>query len=357
MSDPNFLEQRAKQFEAAGTAALAGGADPTPYFNQSKSFADRAASIRASGTGVDANGKVIALPGFGEAKAGIAAQEATAKEQAVSAFKLVDFQPQPGGPVYKIPQSKLAEFQQNNPNATQVNPGAGTPPGGTVNLPPGSSIAKQPEFIAHRQDAIAKDEGSMVDQYRQRQIAKERLDTLSNLISTYQTGAGAEAKANAVAAARSIGIPIKDSDTANPAAFEQFTKNATANIFDQAKSLGGRILVTELAGLSKANANPNMQPEANRAILGQAKGILSYEDQHFKDYMDWKRQNPNAFDTSAFETQWTDKNPLKPFVESATHDIAPKGAQIPPAEKRETGQVYVTPKGRFRWSGTGWAQP
>jgi hypothetical protein len=353
MSDPNFLEQRAKQFEAAGTAALAGGADPTPYFNQSKSFADRAASIRASGTGVDANGKVIALPGFGEAKAGIAAQEATAKEQAVSAFKLVDVQPQPGGPVYKIPQSKLAEFQQNNPNATQVNPGAGTPPGGTVNLPPGSSIAKQPEFIAHRQDAIAKDEGSMVDQYRQRQIAKERLDTLSNLISTYQTGAGAEAKANAVAAARSIGIPIKDSDTANPAAFEQFTKNATANIFDQAKSLGGRILVTELAGLSKANANPNMQPEANRAILGQAKGILSYEDQHFKDYMDWKRQNPNAFDTSAFETQWTDKNPLKPFVESATQGIAAKGMPIPPKEKLKSGDTYIMKDGRpGRWNGS-----
>ena len=124
---------------------------------------------------------------------------------------MIDVQPQPGGPVYKIPQSKLGEFQQNNPDATQVGPGAGTPPGGTVNLP-ASSIATQPEFIAHRQELIAKDEGSMVDQYRQRQIAKERLDTLSNLISTYQTGAGAEAKANAVAAARSLGIPIKDGD-------------------------------------------------------------------------------------------------------------------------------------------------
>ena len=60
--DPNFLEQRAKQFEAAGTAALAGGADATPYFNQSKSFADRAAAIRASGTAVDATGNPSRSP-------------------------------------------------------------------------------------------------------------------------------------------------------------------------------------------------------------------------------------------------------------------------------------------------------
>jgi hypothetical protein len=69
--------------------------------------------------------------------------------------------------------------------------------------------------------------------------------------------------------------------------------------------------------------------------------------------MDWKRQNPNAFDTSAFETQWTDKNPLKPFVESATQGIAAKGMPIPPKEKLKSGDTYIMKDGRpGRWNGS-----
>lgn len=263
------------------------------------------------------------------------ADKAEARETAKAGHRFREVQPVPGGPTYLVPESKLAE-------------------GATDGSQPGM-VAKQPGFIADRQKEIAKDEQAMLEQYRSRQIARERLQTLADLMQNYETGSFAQRKADMVAALRGVGIPVKDTDTANPAAFQTFLKNATANVFDNAKSLGGRILVSEINGLTKANANPEMQPEANRAILGQAIGLLDHADKHFNDYFTWKRQNPNAYDTTGFETQWTKDNPVKDFTTKAEHSIAAKGVPVPadPA-RRVVNQKYMTPKGPATWMGNGW---
>jgi hypothetical protein len=195
----------------------------------------------------------------------------------------------------------------------------------------------------------------MMQQYQTRQIARERLQTLQGILENYQPGAFAQQKADIVAGLRSAGIPVKDSDTANPAAFQQFTKNAIANVFSSAKDLGGRILVSEIQGLTKANANAELQPAAAASIVGQGLGILNYEDKHTADYFDWKHQNPNAYDTSPFEVPWVKSNPVKTFTSAAERDVAAKGVPIPndPAQ-RVVGQNYVTPKGVARWMGNGW---
>src|SRR6185312_5669309 len=99
-----------------------------------------------------------------------------------------------------------------------------------------------------------------------------------------------------------------------PAAFQAFMKDATANVFDQVKGMGGRPLVAEISGLIKANANPELQPAANAAIIAQGLGALKWQDQYTNDYFDWKHQNPNAYDPSTFDLQWTREHPLQGYV-------------------------------------------
>nr|NDG61200.1 hypothetical protein [Betaproteobacteria bacterium] len=51
------------------------------------------------------------------------------------------------------------------------------------------------------------------------------------------------------------------------------------------------ILLAEIQGLKEANANPNLEPGANMAIINQGLGLLDYEDQYYKDYFGWRKEN------------------------------------------------------------------
>lgn len=340
MQQADIYRRQAQEYRSRGFAAEAAALD-----QKADAAVQRADSLAKSPL-LMKDGTYKMLPSVTAATAGNTAAQEKAKADVASQYRLVDVQPQPGGPIYKVPESELLK------NGHQpISPGAGTPPGGT---PVNGVVAKQPAFIEKRQEKIAEDENNMVQTFQQRQIARERLQEIANLMRTYQTGEWAQQKADLVAKARALGIPVKDSDTANPAAFQQFLKNATASVFDQAKALGGRILVTEIAGLTKANANPEMQPEANRAIVGQALGLLDYEDKHFKDYMAWKRANPYAYDPSQFEQNWVEQNPVAKYTKAAKAEIPAKGEQIPAADQRKVGSVYMTPKGAARWMGNGW---
>lgn len=340
MQQADIYRRQAQEYRSRGFAAEAAALD------QKADAAVQRADALAKSPLLMKDGTYKMLPSVTAATAGNLAAQEKAKADVAAQYRLVDVQPQPGGPVYKVPESSLIGSGHQ-----PIAPGAGTPPGGT---PVNGVVAKQPAFIEKRQEKIAEDENNMVQTFQQRQIARERLHEIANLMRTYQTGEWAQQKADLVAKARALGIPVKDSDTANPAAFQQFLKNATANVFDQAKALGGRILVTEIAGLTKANANPEMQPEANRAIVGQALGLLDYEDKHFKDYMAWKRANPYAYDPSQFEQGWVEQNPVSKFTKAAKAEIPVKGEQIPAADQRVIGSVYMTPKGAARWMGNGW---
>jgi hypothetical protein len=266
------------------------------------------------------------------------------KAQTKADMELVEIQPKAGGPTYRVTRKQAQEM------AAPSNPGAGTPPG--------AIIAKQPASVEEQVSQIRKDEGAMLDQYKQRQIAKERMDALIDSLRVLETGKYAEKKAEVVAGLRSLGFEVPDTATANPAEFQKFVKNSTANIFDQVKAMGGKILVSEITGLTKANANPELQPEANAALLGQAKGLIDYEDQHFKDYRNWRKNNPDAYnvqDIGDFEVEWMDGNPLSKYVKEAEMGIGARGAPLLPVEKRQKGYTYTNDFGvTGRWTGTGW---
>lgn len=301
-------------------------------------------------------GQLVPIPGFVDAKAATAGAEAGARGAAESQYRFREVQPTPGGPTQLVRESDIPAGMAQNPTASTVGTGAGSPPGAAINQAAAANplIAKQPEFYAERQKQIATGENEMMQQFQARQLSKQRLQALQGIMQTYQPGAFAEEKADLVANLRAAGFNVKNSDTANPAAFQEFIKNATANVFNDVKGMGGKVLVSEIQGLTKANANPELQPAAAAAIIGQGLGIINYEDQHTRDYFNWKKQNPNAYDTSSFELPWTEAHPVSDYTKAATNSFGYKGQEVPAAAQREAGKVYMTPKGPLVWRDGKW---
>jgi hypothetical protein len=321
--------------------------------NLAKLYQERLSQIEQTGMVYDRQGKPIPLPGYLEKKAAEKATETTAQKAAEANYTYVDVQPEPGGPIYKVKQSELENFTKKHPEAQPVNPGAGTPPGGEQRLPKGAVASKQPEFYKELQTDIAKDERKMLEQYQGRQVIRERLDTMADILANYQPGKWAEQKASLISGLRSIGFPVSEENIRSAADFETFTKNATINLFDQVKNLGGRILVTEIEGMKQANPSASLQPETNKRVIGQMRGLLDYEDKHFNDYSDWKKGNRNAYDTSDFERGWIKDNKPKKFIEESTKSIGAKGVAVPPKDQLKVGDTYIINNVKRRWNGTG----
>lgn len=349
-SDPAYLEAMAEREEAQARASWMNPDVQKIHYGQAQNFRTIANSIRTTGLVTTPDGRTVVAPGFAQAKGSIARAEADARSATESKYRLHEVQPTPGGPTEYRSDASLA----GAPNGASNPVGAGSPPGSSG--PSNAMIAKQPAFIAQRQEAVAKDEGDMLQKFQARQVVRQRLETLSHIMQSYQTGSFAEHKADLVGAARAMGLPIKDSDTANPEAFQKFTKNAVRNVMSDAKDMGGRVLATEIQGFMKANANAELQPGAAASIVGQGIGLLNYEDKHTNDYFAWKKQNPNAYDTSQFELPWAKSNPMSQFTTDAEHNVAAKGVPIPPnPADRVVGQRYVSPSGKVgRWNGSKW---
>ena len=336
------------------------------------------AQLARKGLQPDGNGGVVPLTNYNKEVSTTAGSVSDAQHAAAGNYEFVHIQPVPGGPVYQVSKTDLAAGNypggpnykpagaaqqpvpagQPAPTVAQPTPGGSAANADSNGSPlPGSAppIGEQPKVYERRQDAVAKKVDDMGEQFHARQVARERLQEIQEILRNYQPGQFADQKADFVAKLRGVGIPIPDTATANPAEFQKFMKEATKNVFDDVKGMGGRVLVSEIQGLTKANANPEMQPEAVRAVVGQGIGLLDYEDQRYKDLTDWYRQHPQAFDTSAFETQWTQNHPVRQFTKAAQDATPVLGETIPPPEKRENNRTYMTPNGPATWiAGKGW---
>lgn len=289
----------------------------------------------------------------GESLVDFQARQAAAIKQAQmgaeNANTLEKVQPTPGGPTqYETRQDLINQATRARLASAAAAPGGdGAPP---KNLP----VAEQPAWIADRQKAIQKDEEGMATQYDARQIGKERIGELANILEEYQTGALANAYADAQRYARAVGIDLPNTAQMNAADFQKFTKNAIANVFQDLKSIGGRPMVAEIQGLMKANANPELEPEAAAKILAQGAGLINWADRYYEDYTNWRArpENLNTYNTAPFHVEWMKGHPASDFTGQADKEIAPLGAKLPTPDKLVVDQVYRAPDGRTgRWDG------
>ena len=211
-------------------------------------------------------------------------------------------------------------------------------------------VSAQPGYVTTGQgNLLAKlNDGSKA--YQERQVASQRLDALSGLLESYQTGANSTAFNEAAANLRSLGITVPNSATLNPGAMQQFAKDGYAQVLTSMKEQGNKQYAAEVSAAVNSNPNPDLQPEANAAMIAQMQGTRRWYDQNYRDYSQWYHGNKGAADDADFQTSWADKHPLGAYVSAAGKDIAPIGLPQPSADKLVDGQAYQTAKGKARWS-------
>lgn len=185
------------------------------------------------------------------------------------------------------------------------------------------------------------DEQAAADQARQQ--TRVQLAAIRTILENYQSGTFAQEKAQLVGALRSAGINVPASATANPDAFEEFTKEMMKNVFSGVKEIGGQIRVAEMAGLEKASNNPSMQPEANKKVLAQSLGILDAADKRYADEVSAYGEQKNKFNRAKFQLDWrkSPENDPQKFISEAEKNTAVRGATPSDLSEMSAGHVYV----------------
>lgn len=179
-----------------------------------------------------------------------------------------------------------------------------------------------------------------------RSQAREQLDVIKGVLENYESGSLAGMKAQAQALAKALGVNLPNTATMDAAAYQEFLKSAMRNVFTDVKDMGGRPLVSEIAGFEKATAHPELQPEANKMILSQMYARLNQLDKYYGDISTSMTGN-KSLDRGAYTADWLKKkeNQLAPLVDEAAQGLAVRGA-TPKFEDVKPGHSYIIEPGQ-----------
>jgi hypothetical protein len=181
-----------------------------------------------------------------------------------------------------------------------------------------------------------------------RQSLINRVGTLSSIMEKYETGAWDTYKSAIVGQLRAAGFDVPQDAAAD---VQRIIKDSVKQVYDQAKQIGNKVLVAEIEGLSKTVPGVGLQPDANRALLAQMKGILNWEQKYNNDFMQYRKENPSDPNVEQWQSEWISKNPVKSFVKAAYNETAPKGMSMPPVEERQRNTRYNSKsKGILYWN-------
>ena len=215
------------------------------------------------------------------------------------------------------------------------------------------------------QDAefFAKTEEGLRNQDAQNPAAVQGLNNLADIMTKFQSDPTANFKTYIPAIARSVGLDVNPDSIQNRAQFEQFVKQSRDQLFTRLGGVAGsRILQSEVQRMGEAVVDPQIQPAANRSIVGAGLGGQAYNKQFYTDYRAWKKANPyaTADDYGDWQLAWQNdpKNSLDKYIENARANTPVKG-DLPSPENRKDGWLYMddTPAGKkiypkgtiFRW--------
>jgi hypothetical protein len=329
--DPDILLRDAEEAAKSGYGDVA-----LEKQNRAKEITNE---ITHSG-GLMVHGQFVPLPNYAETMAAREAMKKEAEQKIASKYEMVEVQKPDGTTVLKRKSDLL-------PQDTAVSPGAGSPPGEANAAATPDVVKKLPEYVIEQRKAIMTDENKMRDDFMKRQIAISRIDGLLNILTKYETGSFEDQKTQLAKDLYALGISVPAENMKNATSFEQFTKGAIQQVFDSLP--GGKILLSEIQGLSKANANPGMLAASNAKILGDARALINWENKYSKDYLAWREANPNAYDPNQinkFAISWSEKpeNDLNRFKAEQARKIGYKGQQLPSKrEDLQNGQAYYVP--------------
>ena len=137
----------------------------------------------------------------------------------------------------------------------------------------------------------------------------ENLEKIKDIVENYETGTGASWKAQAAGYLSAAGLPVLRTDTTDQEAFAKFLKDSYTQVLSQGSGGGGD--TDNLRGMiERSFANPNLPPEANKAILSQVEGQLRYEDAYSK-YMAERIKDSQLVDQKIVGDEWRAKDKEK----------------------------------------------
>jgi hypothetical protein len=137
----------------------------------------------------------------------------------------------------------------------------------------------------------------------------------------------------------------------NPDTVEIARKRAASYIASQFNNLPGAP-AAGLDVLSQISPNADLQPEAVRQIIVQAKATIDQQKAMADEYL--KQGSPR--DVAGFQREWLEKNDLSKFYAEEDKKIPALGLRnqvLPPKEQLEVGKTYNVPgHGPMTWDGT-----
>lgn len=158
------------------------------------------------------------------------------------------------------------------------------------------------------------------------------------------TGGFAERKTGLVNMLNGLGIPVDEKTLANTQAFKSFVGT---QLLAHAKDLGTNPSNADAVRIDKIIGNIEFDPNALRKIMDFNEDMARKAIDQFNTHYNQVKKDPNA----QFGFDMTVNQP--PKYKSGL----PGAGVVPPPEQRTAGDIYTTPKGKLRWSGTGWTQP
>ncbi len=157
--------------------------------------------------------------------------------------------------------------------------------------------------------------GKHRDAFTSNQASAQNLNNFLEAANAVGTGKGTNLSANAAAWLKSINVDPQKLSLADPAEVERMRKASTQAIFSAIRGVSNRPAYQEFKMLEQAMPNPDLQPEANRAIASSLLGAMNWENAMFKSWDQSRRQTGShlAFDLPA----WAEANPMPGFQHAA----------------------------------------
>jgi hypothetical protein len=160
--------------------------------------------------------------------------------------------------------------------------------------------------------------------------AEQRMEAMASVLRTFQSGVGATQMAEAKASLNKVGLHFLDGFAGNLAQAQELLKNNLGVAISTLDQSGlSRQTQGELMAVKENFANPNVQPEANQAILSQALGYLRWERAMQQDWADAKKAGWR--DPQDYQRAWAQMptNSLTSFVERSRQQLGPFAGQQP----------------------------
>lgn len=163
------------------------------------------------------------------------------------------------------------------------------------------------------------------------QSAAQTLESAAAKLATAETGQFADAKTYLVTALKSIGVP-QDAEALEQATTIQELRKAFSQILFAGglkEKIGSQIAASELEMYSRGFGDINLEPGANRYIVGTMRGLLNMESQRAQDWLafvDEQGDKPmSRRQIAAWEANWNKENPASKFVQQGIASTPAKG--------------------------------